>query len=311
MIARLVFCFALVVGITCKSQQPTTSYFYDDAPYLASINDVHFRDYLQSYYDPWFTQTIKFMSTLSGSRELSTQCKSSLNRWLTGLEEKEAWAIKLLESTGKTLNGKLVGRNINFGSFDFCLSFVRSERENIDFDGKFCVVSMQTKESEIIRNQTSFQNYRKLLSDRSKRLLDFSIGNAHGVCLPSTCEIEELTKAANKIFEPIGFRVLPPSRCTTATEREPITKLQIFSLWVFLKKFFQIIWDFSKPEFIPFFLVYLLRSSSPCVLHHFSSRMTFYLPSHSSKIGNPFTTPSFETSSPRKRLTCTDGRQCF
>lgn len=226
MIARLLVCLALVVGIDCNS----SAYYYDDGPFMASINDVHLQSYLQTYYYPWFNQTIEFMRTLSGSSELGEQCRGSLKRWLAGLEEKEAWAIKLLEATGKTLNGKLIGRNINFGSFEFCRSFVRSERDNVDFNGKFCMVSVQTKESEIIRNQKSFQNYHKSLSDRSRRLLEFNLGNAHGVCLPSTCEIEELTSAANRIFKPIGFSVLPPSRCSTAAEREPITRSQIFSL---------------------------------------------------------------------------------
>ena len=167
MIARLLIYVCLVVGIACNS------YYYDDRPYLESIQNSYFQN---AYYNPWHNETIRFLRVLSVSNQLDRPCKSSLRRWLNGLEEKERWAVKFLESTGKTLNGRLVGRNINFGSFEFCTGFLRSLRNNVDFDGKYCMVSVQTKESEIIKNQMGYQKYRNSISERSKRLLEFNVG---------------------------------------------------------------------------------------------------------------------------------------
>ena len=136
----------------------------------------------------------------------------------------------VLESTGKTINGKLTGHNVNFGSFDYCVEFSRNEEKNIDFDGKYCLVSVQTKESEDIKQLENYKSYQTKLSERSRRIVQFNIGNAHGVCMPSTCKIEEITSVTNKLIKSYGFSILPPRRCTTVSEPESLTNLQIFSM---------------------------------------------------------------------------------
>lgn len=204
--------------------------YYNDTPFLEQIRsgDVYF----QRYYEPWHNESIAFLKSLSVAPEISQPCKGSLRRWLVGLADREEWAIKFLEATGKTLNGKLIGRNANFGSFSFCTNFTSDQAVNVDFDGKFCMLSVHTKESEVIRSLENYQEYYNALSDRSKRLLEFNLGNAHGVCLPSTCEIDELTAATNRIFKPFGFTVQPSTRCTTISEPEPLTKVQMFAFAV-------------------------------------------------------------------------------
>ena len=136
----------------------------------------------------------------------------------------------VLESIGKTINGKLVGRNVNFGSFEYCTKFYTDAKKKIDFDGRYCMVSLQTHETETIKNLESYRNFYSGLSDRSKRLLDFSIGNSHGICVPSTCQIDELVSVTNDVLKSYGFSVMAPNRCVTRSEPEPWTNLQIISL---------------------------------------------------------------------------------
>lgn len=50
--------------------------------------------------------------------------------------------------------------------------------------------------------------------------------------MPSTCDINEITQVFNKKFRPFGFSLLPPKRCSTASDPEPVTSLQIFSFTV-------------------------------------------------------------------------------
>lgn len=126
-------------------------------------------------------------------------------------------------------------RNVNFGSFQFCKSFVKEDAENVDFDGKYCFVSVQTQESEIIKSSPRYQAYHNSISDSSKRVLNFNIGNNHGVCVPSTCDINELASIVNKMFRSSGFSVLPPKKCTTISEPEKWDYLQLFSLYVFCR----------------------------------------------------------------------------
>lgn len=216
--------FGLVVGHAKASE----FYYFEDA-YLDHVRSGDVSSF-ENYYNPWGNQTFEFLRTLSTAGELNPRCRNSLGRWLQGLEGKEAWAMKFLEATGRTVNGRLIGRDLNFGSFEFCTNFERSKEENVDFDGKYCLVSVRTEESEIIRRKKGWQDYHRSVSASAKRLLEFNLGNAHGVCVPSTCSIEELASVVNRMLKPIGFNVLPPSRCTTASEPEPLTGLQIFSL---------------------------------------------------------------------------------
>ena len=65
---------------------------------------------------------------------------------------------------------------MNFGSFDHCTGFVRSPAKDIDFDGKYCMISMQTRETQIIKGLENYQRYYRKLSDSGRRLLEFNIG---------------------------------------------------------------------------------------------------------------------------------------
>ena len=128
------------------------------------------------------------------------------------------------------MNGKLVGRDLNAGSFDFCTEFVRDEQQNIDFDGKYCMVSLQGPDADEMRYSSGFREFRHQLSERSQRIYRFNMGSALGVCMPSTCDVNEVAEVFNGLVKPYGFSVLTPSRCTTVSEPEPITGLQIISM---------------------------------------------------------------------------------
>lgn len=119
---------------------------------------------------------------------------------------------------------------MNYGAYDSCVNFVKDASKNVDFDGKYCLISVQTPETSLIKRTEKYQRYQSLVSARSKRLIDFNIGNAHGVCIPSTCTMDELTPVANKVLESYGVSILAPRRCTTVSEPEPLTYLQIVSL---------------------------------------------------------------------------------
>ena len=131
---------------------------------------------------------------------------------------------------GKTINGKLTGLNANFGSFDHCTSFERDPAKKVDFDGKYCLVGILSPEAEEIENLNNFKAYQSSLSDKSKRIIYRNLANAHGLCMPHTCRIEEITLMFNKLFNSRGFRLIPPESCTTVSEPEPLTGLQIASL---------------------------------------------------------------------------------
>ena len=246
MIFKFLIFFNLVIYIDC--------FYYNDTTYLESLKNGN--TYFQNYYDPLHSESISFLRTLSNSNELNQQCRASLRRWIVGLEDKEIWALKMMEATGKT-NGKLTGLNLNFGSFPYCTQLLeRDLNENIDFDGKYCLVSLQTQEAEIIKRLPNYQKYHRSLSDRSRHFLEFNIGNAHGVCLPSTCQIEEIALVFNKLFKSLGFKVISPNKCTTASEPEPLQPLQLASFTIlFIFIFLSFLSLFMKNDFLSNFSI--------------------------------------------------------
>lgn len=123
---------------------------------------------------------------------------------------------------------------MNFGSYDFCVGFLKDRNKGIDFDGKYCLVSVHTPETDIIKNLDNYKKYQLLLSERSRKLIEWNLGNAHGICMPSTCTLKEIIPVVNRIFKPYGLSVLPPSTCSTNSEKEPLTYLQIFSFTILI-----------------------------------------------------------------------------
>lgn len=170
MFAKLLLTACLLVNLLSVN-----CLYYNDTPYLEYLkqDDVYF----QSYYDPWHNESIRFLNSLSVSNELRPQCRASLRAWITGIVEKQPWALALLESTGKTIQGKLIGRNVNFGSYEYCTKFRQDKAPvDFDFDGKYCMVSVLTRESEQVLSSPTFQKSYSELSDRSKYQFKFNVG---------------------------------------------------------------------------------------------------------------------------------------
>lgn len=69
----------------------TCSTYYDDQPHLDYLrSDPHAR----TYYHPLYDRSIRFAKRLVGSDQLNRQCRTDLNRLITGIEGNEFWALK-------------------------------------------------------------------------------------------------------------------------------------------------------------------------------------------------------------------------
>ena len=217
-----------VLAICIANLGLSHGFYYNDSSLITGIKtNEHLRNFLTLFR---YNETIDFLRLLTESDSIAPSCKSSLKRWISGIERNEMWAWKFLQSTGKSVDGKLVGRDLNLGSFQFCTGFVRDEDSGIDFDGKYCLVSLQGKDAEEVRNSEGYQAFKLQLSERSQRMFEFGMGSAHGVCMPSTCDVHEIAQVFNRQMKSYDFRVQPADRCTTVSEPEPVTILQIVAM---------------------------------------------------------------------------------
>ena len=92
LIPLLVFCIANWSG--------SHAFIYNDSHLLSGLRDPHLLNYHNQFL---YNETIQFLRLLTESDTVASNCKSSLKRWLIGIERTELWALKFLQSTGKLL----------------------------------------------------------------------------------------------------------------------------------------------------------------------------------------------------------------
>ena len=85
----------------------------------------------------------------------------------------------------------------HLGNYDLCLSIESINLDDELFSGQFCLVSVQT----IYFNEIKKQNFYKrsnISSIKSRSDVEFNYGNVLGVCLPDSCDIQQLVNIVNK-----------------------------------------------------------------------------------------------------------------
>lgn len=132
------------------------------------------------------------------------------------------------EANGKPKNGKLFGYNGDLGDYDQCLTIQNDPNAQIKFTGQYCLVSIQSEESESIKNQPLYKKNIQKLSESSKFITDFSLGMIQGVCLPSTCNINNLLVSINRAVN--SLKIVPQKHCSVADKIEEYSTIEIFAL---------------------------------------------------------------------------------
>lgn len=78
----LTLCLLTISVINCV--------YYNHTTHLTSMNNL----YLKHYYNPIYNQTIDFIRYLSETKELNSECRSSLKKLIHGVSLNEFWALK-------------------------------------------------------------------------------------------------------------------------------------------------------------------------------------------------------------------------
>ena len=73
--------------------------YYNDLAHKSGLRSD--RPLLDYYNRNLLNQTLGFLRLLSNDGQVNAACRSSLKRWLAGIENTEPWALKFLEATGK------------------------------------------------------------------------------------------------------------------------------------------------------------------------------------------------------------------
>ncbi|KAG5669356.1 hypothetical protein PVAND_017244 [Polypedilum vanderplanki] len=119
---------------------------------------------------------------------MSSLCQIQLNFFNKSILRREFWAMKMLDMSSKISFGILHGNTRQFGLFTECLDFKHTtENEKIGIIyGQYCTV-----------NQISFSNKSMVQKDFEQKNLQFE----SGICVPSSCNLEEVKNFANSFLK--------------------------------------------------------------------------------------------------------------
>lgn len=88
-----------ILAIYIANLSVSRAFYYNDSALIAGLKtDAYLRNFLNLFHH---NETIDFLRLLTENDSIAPNCKSSLKRWITGIERSEGWAWKLLQSTGE------------------------------------------------------------------------------------------------------------------------------------------------------------------------------------------------------------------
>lgn len=118
--------------------------------------------------------------------------------------------IKDYESNGRPSNRFLSGYHHDMGNYDLCFQI-----EPPNFRNQFCLVSIKSPYLDNVRKEPKYITAAQLSRTMSNFMVDFSYGTVLGFCLPSNCDINNLTQSINKVLQKYELEAIPQKVCST------------------------------------------------------------------------------------------------
>ena len=86
------------------------------------------------------------------TRNISSECETSLRTLRQSLIDKDEWAMTYFESNGFPANGFISGFHHDLGNYELCLKIVPP-----NFDNQFCLISIQSPYLENVRKEANYK----------------------------------------------------------------------------------------------------------------------------------------------------------
>uniref|UniRef100_A0A6G1SME6 Nose resistant to fluoxetine protein 6 n=1 Tax=Aceria tosichella TaxID=561515 RepID=A0A6G1SME6_9ACAR len=198
---------------------------------------------------------------------LNPTCQRDIYYIRDSVKKHKLWALRMLDSNGKLPSGITYGRFSSPGDFEECLSvrvddnLYKDVKKNIvekhKFHGKYCLLDFrlplperpQNKLLSIHESVLNFtgtdigRQYPDLIQNYSAYASVFyEVGYLHAFCLPSTCDVQDVTRAVGKALEGMYLIVNNTIDCEERLDEPvPLRKSQwiaiIFLTVVFVNAF--------------------------------------------------------------------------
>lgn len=198
---------------------------------------------------------------------LEPKCRRSIIHAMDSLKKHKLWALRMIDSNGKIPSGITYGRFSSPGDYEECLSVKVDEsiyKESVDkesslttskfetehhkFHGKYCLLDFRLPLPDRPRdkllsvhdpvidlsNTDLGKKFPEIKNYSGYASVFYEVGYMHGLCIPSTCDILDLSKSIGHVLEGLHIIVNNTVDCEEIfDEPQPFRTSQIVSL-VFL-----------------------------------------------------------------------------
>lgn len=157
---------------------------------------------------------------------LEPKCQRDIYYIRDSVKKHRLWALRMLDSNGKLPSGITYGRFASPGDYEECLSVRVDDKlytdvkrnliERHKFHGKYCLIDFRLPLPEKPKNKLLsihesvlnftgtelYKNYPDFVKNYSAYASVFyEVGYLHAFCLPSTCDVLDITRSVGKALE--------------------------------------------------------------------------------------------------------------
>jgi len=186
---------------------------------------------------------------------LKPECKREIYHIRESVKKHRLWALRMLDSNGKIPSGVTYGKFSSPGDYEECLSVnvdelvykdaTSSKPDKHKFRGKYCLLDFRLPLPERPRdkllsihepvlnltNMEIAKQFPELKNYSGYASVFYEVGYMHAFCLPSTCEITDITKSVGQALEGLYIVVNNTVDCQERfDEPVPLRRSQLVSL---------------------------------------------------------------------------------
>ena len=263
------------VKITNRNKTKRRNYDDDDLDPLKTVDYVEkewqlmFRSFDLAYETMSSTilqqinqQTNIFDEVIS---RLQPECRRSIDHVRESVKKHRLWALRMVDSNGRLPSGVSYGRFSSPGDYEECLSVRVDERvylsspaemaqsEHHKFHGKYCLLDfrlplpdrphdrllsvhepvLNLTDTDLVRDFPELRNYSAYAS------VFYDVGYMHAFCLPSSCNVTDLTQSLGHALEGLHVIVNNTVDCEERPpdEARPLRRSQVIALCLLILLF--------------------------------------------------------------------------
>ncbi|KAL3173171.1 hypothetical protein MRX96_012302 [Rhipicephalus microplus] len=176
------------------------------------------RDYepdLNAVINQFMTQILPLTTRFLSDTNVSADCVNQLWKVYQGFRRQDAWALRLVTSSGLIPANLFEGSLSNLGSYEQCLRTraVNNEGE-VEIQGRYCSLFFRppplyyNRTSEQFKAMGEMQGRRSLLNWEKRERGYVSSDVRVGLCIPSRCSAHDVSHLANLIVQEYGARAV-------------------------------------------------------------------------------------------------------